>query len=208
MLGKLMTMLATVTVAFFAATGFALAAVDVNTADQAQLESIKGIGPAISAKIIAERKKGSFKDWADLETRVSGVGDKNSAKFSEAGLTVGGKAKANAPAMSQSTATKTTTKSAVVPPSADVNSKSTMTTSKNAMPPPTPEMTKNVRSTVANPKSDAMDDTRSTKTTSMKKDDKANSAAASTETKTAKSKSNKGSGDTTSTDSTTTTTKK
>lgn len=103
MLRRLMGSLAGVAIAFVAATGIALAAVEVNTADQAKLESIKGIGPAISAKIIAERRKGPFKDWSDLETRVPGIGAKNATKLSEGGLTVGGHAKANAPAASGST---------------------------------------------------------------------------------------------------------
>jgi competence protein ComEA len=74
--------------AFVAAAAFA--AVDVNKADQATLESIKGIGPAISSKILDERKKGSFKDWNDLIERVKGVGEGNAAKFSSDGLTVNG----------------------------------------------------------------------------------------------------------------------
>jgi competence protein ComEA len=68
----------------------AFAAVDVNKADQAALESVKGIGPAISGKILEERKKGSFKDWNDLIERVKGVGEGNAAKFSADGLTVNG----------------------------------------------------------------------------------------------------------------------
>jgi competence protein ComEA len=81
----------------FAAT-MAFAAVDANKASQAELEAIKGIGPVISSEIINERKKGDFKDWADLVTRIKGVGDKSAAKFSEGGLTVNGKAYAGAPA--------------------------------------------------------------------------------------------------------------
>ena len=68
----------------------AYAAVDVNKADAAQLDTIKGIGPAIAAKIADERKKAPFKDWDDLVNRVSGIGDKTAAKLSEAGLTVNG----------------------------------------------------------------------------------------------------------------------
>jgi competence protein ComEA len=68
----------------------AFAAVDANKATQAELESVKGIGPAIAGKILDERKKGNFKDWNDLVTRVQGVGEGNAAKFSEAGLTVSG----------------------------------------------------------------------------------------------------------------------
>ena len=72
----------------YAAASFA--AVDVNKANAAELDSIKGIGPAISSKIIDERKKGSFKDWNDFITRVKGVGEGNAAKFSAEGLTVNG----------------------------------------------------------------------------------------------------------------------
>ncbi len=70
----------------------AFAAVDVNKATAAELDGIKGIGPAISAKILDERKKGNFKDWDDLVKRVNGIGDTNAAKFSAEGLTVGGSA--------------------------------------------------------------------------------------------------------------------
>jgi competence protein ComEA len=81
--------------ALIAATAFA--AVDANKASQADLEAIKGIGPVISTLIITERKKGDYKDWNDLVTRVKGVGDRSAAKFSEGGLTVNGQAYAGAP---------------------------------------------------------------------------------------------------------------
>jgi competence protein ComEA len=74
--------------ALFAAAVFA--AVDANKADQAALETVKGIGPAISGKIIEERKKSPFKDWTDMVNRVSGIGEGNAAKFSAEGLTVNG----------------------------------------------------------------------------------------------------------------------
>ena len=80
--------LITLAAVLFAAA--ALAAVDVNNATQAELEAVKGIGPGIAAKILDERKKAPFKDWADLTHRVKGVGEGNAAKFSAAGLTVGG----------------------------------------------------------------------------------------------------------------------
>ncbi len=68
------------------------AAVDVNRADQAALEGVKGIGPGLSAKLMKERSSGAFKDWTDLIDRVPGVGAGNAARFSAAGLTVNGKA--------------------------------------------------------------------------------------------------------------------
>jgi competence protein ComEA len=76
----------------------AFAAVDANKATQAELETVKGIGPAISAKILDERKKSAFKDWNDMVDRVKGVGDGNAAKLSTGGLTVNGSAFAGAPA--------------------------------------------------------------------------------------------------------------
>jgi len=99
---------------------FAFAAVDANTASAADLDSVKGIGPGMSSRIIKERKKSEFKDWADFISRVKGVGEKNAAKFSAAGLTVNGaaysaaaaaspaKPKAAPAAASSSTAAKTT----------------------------------------------------------------------------------------------------
>jgi competence protein ComEA len=66
------------------------AAVDVNKANAADLDGIKGIGPSLSGKILKERNKGNYKDWPDLMHRVSGMGEKSSAKFSAQGLTVNG----------------------------------------------------------------------------------------------------------------------
>lgn len=86
-------------IGLIATMGFAFAQVDANRADQAGLDSIKGIGPAVSKSILDERKKGGdFKDWEDFEKRVKGIGAKNSTKLSEAGLTINGKSKPNAPA--------------------------------------------------------------------------------------------------------------
>ena len=59
---------------------------------QAELETVKGIGPAIAGKMLDERKKSPFKDWADMVARVKGVGEGNAAKFSTEGLTVNGQA--------------------------------------------------------------------------------------------------------------------
>ena len=68
----------------------AFAAVDVNTAKAADLDGIKGIGPAMSKRILDERKKGKFKSWEDLIERVKGLGDNSAAKLSAEGLTVNG----------------------------------------------------------------------------------------------------------------------
>src|SRR5689334_24879043 len=68
----------------------AMAAVDVNKATEAQLDSVKGIGPVTSKAIVAERKKGDFKSWQDFIDRVKGVGEVRAGKLSAEGLTVGG----------------------------------------------------------------------------------------------------------------------
>jgi competence protein ComEA len=93
MMKKLMLAIATMV----ATMGFAFAQVDVNKADVAALDSVKGVGPKMSKAILDERAKGEFKDWADFEKRVKGVGDKSSAKLSAAGLQVNGKSKEGAP---------------------------------------------------------------------------------------------------------------
>ena len=63
--------------------------VDANRATEAQLQTVKGIGPAIAARILEARRDGPFHDLADLESRVKGVGPANVRRFAEAGLVVG-----------------------------------------------------------------------------------------------------------------------
>ena len=63
---------------------------DINKATVAELDGIKGIGPSMSGKIVDERTKNPFKDWPDLISRVSGIGEKKAAQFSADGLTVNG----------------------------------------------------------------------------------------------------------------------
>ena len=88
-----MNLVKIIAAAFLAfATAAAFAVVDVNKANRAELEGIKGIGPSMSAKILDARKTGAFKDWTDLQSRVKGVRSGNSAKFSADGLTVNGAA--------------------------------------------------------------------------------------------------------------------
>jgi competence protein ComEA len=77
-------------------------AVDINQASQAELESLKGVGPALSDRILAERKKAYFKDWQDLIARVHGVGAGSAARLSSGGLTVNGRAFVASPAAAAS----------------------------------------------------------------------------------------------------------
>ena len=72
----------------FAGSAWAL---DANTANRAQLEQLRHIGPPLAEAILVARDKdGAFKDWADLMARVRGIRQAKASKLSEAGLTVGG----------------------------------------------------------------------------------------------------------------------
>jgi competence protein ComEA len=98
MIKKLLLAVATL----LASMSFAFAQVDVNKADAAALDSVKGIGPSMSKQIVEERTKGGqFKDWADFEKRIKGVGQKRAAKLSAAGLQVNGMSKEGAPMTSK-----------------------------------------------------------------------------------------------------------
>jgi len=68
------------------------AAVDVNKATDAELDSVKGVGPALSKRILDARKEAPFKDWPDFMNRVKGVKEKSATKLSAEGLTVNGQA--------------------------------------------------------------------------------------------------------------------
>jgi competence protein ComEA len=98
------------------------AAVDINTATVADLDSIKGIGPNTSSRILKERKTAPFKNWGDLIQRVPGIGEKRAAQLSTEGLTVNGEAfkPARSGASDKSTAKQHEDKkpaSAIKPPS-------------------------------------------------------------------------------------------
>lgn len=66
------------------------AAVEVNRATQAELESIRGVGPGTSSKILAERQRAPFSNWDDVIDRVHGLGPKTAVRLSAAGLLVNG----------------------------------------------------------------------------------------------------------------------
>ncbi|MFA6313181.1 MAG: helix-hairpin-helix domain-containing protein [Sterolibacterium sp.] len=82
--------------ACLAAVQFAFAAVNINTATEAELEKLQGIGPAKAKAIVEDRKKnGPFKTAEDLK-RVKGIGDKNFAALKNE-ITVGGASASAAP---------------------------------------------------------------------------------------------------------------
>ena len=68
----------------------AFANVEINTANRAELEAVKGLGIQMVEKIIDEREKGSFKDWSDVTQRVGGIKNASAARLSASGLTVNG----------------------------------------------------------------------------------------------------------------------
>ena len=76
--------------ALVAAFGSAFAAVDINSADEAALRGIKGIGPAKAKAILDERgAHGPFKDAADLSQRVKGLGGQTVERLQGEGLAIG-----------------------------------------------------------------------------------------------------------------------
>ncbi|MBQ0961778.1 helix-hairpin-helix domain-containing protein [Ideonella sp. 4Y11] len=67
------------------------ATLEVNQANQAELEMLPGVGPALSEAILAERRRGGpFPDWRALQRRVKGLGPATARRLSQAGLRVNG----------------------------------------------------------------------------------------------------------------------
>jgi competence protein ComEA len=103
-----------VTAAMLAAFGQqAYAVVDVNTANEDALRTIKGIGPAKAKSILDEREAhGPFKDGPDLAKRVKGMGGHTVERLQAEGLAVG----ASAPAVAASGAQNAAAASTKAPP--------------------------------------------------------------------------------------------
>lgn len=99
--------------------GFAYAAVDLNSATAAELEAVKGIGPAKAKAIIDHREKnGPFKSVDDLKG-IKGFGAKTIEKLRPE-LSVGGApaAPAAAPAAAPPAAAPKAAAPAAAPPAA------------------------------------------------------------------------------------------
>jgi competence protein ComEA len=72
------------------ATSGAAYGLDVNTATEAQLEGIRGIGPKTASLIVKERQqRGQFSSFEDFAGRVRGIGPKRAEQLAAQGLTVG-----------------------------------------------------------------------------------------------------------------------
>ena len=63
-------------------------ALEVNHATEAELDGLRGLGPAFTRRILSERDIRPFSDWPDLMRRVSGMGGVTAQKLSAQGLTV------------------------------------------------------------------------------------------------------------------------
>jgi competence protein ComEA len=77
---------------WLALAGPAAWALEVNDASQAELESLRGIGPQLSQQLLDRRREGPFTDWADLRRRVPGLGAAKARALAAQGLTVQGAA--------------------------------------------------------------------------------------------------------------------
>ena len=65
-------------------------ATELNTATEAQLDGLRGLGPSSTARILQAREAGVFHNWADFMARVKGIKPATATKLSAQGLTVNG----------------------------------------------------------------------------------------------------------------------
>ena len=65
-------------------------ALEINQANEAELDSIKGMGPAMTRKVLSARADKPFTNWKDLMSRVMGIGKNKAQQFSDQGVLVNG----------------------------------------------------------------------------------------------------------------------
>jgi competence protein ComEA len=65
-------------------------ALDIQQATEAELDSLRGMGPSLTAKVMAARAEKPFESWADLMQRVNGIREATAQRLSDQGLTVQG----------------------------------------------------------------------------------------------------------------------
>ena len=65
-------------------------ALEINQANEAELDSIKGMGPAMTRKVLIARAEKIFTNWKDLMSRVAGIGKAKAQQFSDQGVLVNG----------------------------------------------------------------------------------------------------------------------
>jgi competence protein ComEA len=177
----------------FVALGLSLsavlaAAVEVNSADEAALESVKGIGPVYAKRIIDERtKNGPFKSADDLADRVKGIGSKSVQNLEAAGLTING---SSAPPSGNTARTARSTRSTptAATPAPSTAPATTATTATTGQPAETPTKRRSRKAaaasapgaeTTANPAATPASDGKATKPKRTRKSKAASDAAAS-----------------------------
>ncbi|MBV8618795.1 MAG: helix-hairpin-helix domain-containing protein [Curvibacter sp.] len=74
----------------FGLSSAATGPLEINQATEAQLDSVLGIGPGLSRRILEARGQRPFADWSDLIERVRGIGPRSARKLSREGLRVNG----------------------------------------------------------------------------------------------------------------------
>jgi competence protein ComEA len=73
-----------------ACTHLSIFALEINQASEAELDSIKGMGPAMTRKVLNARAEKPFINWKDLMSRVTGIGKNKAQQFSDQGVLVNG----------------------------------------------------------------------------------------------------------------------
>ena len=73
-----------------ACTHLSIFALEINQASEAELDSIKGMGPAMTRKVLIARAEKIFTNWKDLMSRVAGIGKAKAQQFSDQGVLVNG----------------------------------------------------------------------------------------------------------------------
>ena len=66
--------------------------IPLESAREVDLDGLRGLGPATTRRILAERERQPFDNWKDLMKRVPGIGAGKAAQLSEQGLRVQGQA--------------------------------------------------------------------------------------------------------------------
>ena len=77
-------------VGILACACLSVSALEINQANEAELDSIKGMGPAMTRKLLIARDEKPFTNWKDLMLRVSGIGKAKAQQFSDQGVVVNG----------------------------------------------------------------------------------------------------------------------
>jgi competence protein ComEA len=75
----------------------AYAAVEINTANEVELDSVRELGLSSCARILKALEGGPFTDWQDVMHSVKGINQATAQKLLHAGLTVNGQAPEDSP---------------------------------------------------------------------------------------------------------------